>query len=151
MLSIQIRITGSRELKQKLTRLSSSLYDLRGAMDQVGAETARYYSNQGFNSQGGVFGAAWSPLARRTIVQKSRKYPGRSPLVRTGKMRDSFTYTASSRSVLVGNKMDYFKYHQSTLPRKKIPRRQMMGVNAPVKKIVQDIITAEIKRKIRAA
>lgn len=120
-------------------------------MNKIGDEAARYFANQGFSSQGGVFGARWSPLAKRTIVQKSKRFPGKSPLVRTGKMRDSFTYSASSRQVVIGNKMDYFKYHQSTLPRTKLPRRQMMGVNGPVRKMVQDIISDEIKLKIRNA
>lgn len=150
MLDIQIKITGTRQLKQKLTRLGSSLFDLRSSMGQIGNEAAKYFSNQGFNSQGGVFGERWSPLARRTMARKTKRYPGRPPLVASGKMRDSFTYTASSRSVLIGNKMDYFKYHQSTLPRKRIPRRATMGVNAPLKNMVRDIISAEIKAKLRA-
>ena len=148
---MQITITGTQRLRQKLTRLGSSLYDLRSAMSQIGNEAARYYSNQGFNSQGGVFGSAWSPLARRTVLRKAVKYPGRPPLVATGKMRDSFTYSASSRQVLVGNKMDYFKYHQSTLPRKRLPRRQMMAINDPVKRMITDIISKEVKSKIAAA
>jgi phage gpG-like protein len=120
-------------------------------MNEIGSSAAKYYSNQGFNSQGGVFGSKWSPLARRTILRKSKTYPGRSPLVATGKMRDSFTYTASNRQVLIGNKMDYFKYHQSTLPRKKLPRRQTMGINSPIKQMIQGIVSAEVKRKIKAA
>lgn len=150
MMNLQIKITGTRQLKQKLTRLGSSLYDLRSSMGKIGNEAAKYYSNQGFNSQGGVFGANWSPLARRTVLRKSKTYPGRQPLVATGKMRDGFTYSASARQVLIGNKMDYFKYHQSTLPRKKIPRRQTMGINNPIKNMIRDIIAAEVKGKIQA-
>jgi phage gpG-like protein len=151
MLELSIKIQGSKEVRAKLRRLGTSLYDLRSPMNEIGNQAARYYANQGMNSQGGVFGAAWTPLKRRTLARKSRTYPGRPPLVATGKMRDSFTFSASSKSVLVGNNAPYFKYHQSTLPRKRLPRRQMMGINAPVKKMVRDIISEEIERKIRAA
>lgn len=151
MISMTVKISGTARVQQKLKRLGSSLYDLKSSMGEIGEMAAKYYSNQGFNSQGGVFGQGWSPLARRTMLGKAKKYPGRSPLVATGKMRNSFTYSASSKQVLIGNKMDYFKYHQSTLPRKKIPRRQTMGVNDPIRRMVSEIIKSEIKTKIRAA
>ena len=150
MIQMQIKITGTKQLKQKLTRLGSSLYDLRNSMGKIGNEAAKYYSNQGFNSQGGVFGTTWSPLARRTLARKTKRFPGRPPLVATGKMRDGFTYVASARQVVIGNKMDYFKYHQSTLLRTRLPRRQTMGINAPIKNMIRDIISAEVKGKIQA-
>lgn len=151
MLQFQVEIKGSKETRQRLKRIGTGLFDLRHSMNQIGSEAGRYYANQGFNSQGGVFGASWSPLARTTILRKSKKYPGRPPMVATGKMRNSFTYSASSRQVLIGNKVDYFKYHQSTAPRRRLPRRAMMGVNDPIKRMVRDVITKEIHGKIRSA
>jgi len=119
-------------------------------MSEIGDEVAKYYANQGFNSQGGVFGAAWTPLKRTYALRKARRYPGRPPLVASGAMRDSFTYTAGSQEVLIGNKAEYFKYHQSTAPRSKMPRRQMMGINDPVRRTVRAIIEKEIQQKLRA-
>jgi phage gpG-like protein len=151
MLELSIQIKGSKETRAKLRRLGTSLYDLRSSMADIGKKSAEYYSNQGMNSQGGVFGNRWAPLKNRTIARKAKKYAGRPPLVATGKMRDSFTYAPSSRSVLVGNSAPYFKYHQSTLPRKKLPRRQMLGINAPIRTLVREIIKDEVYRKIQAA
>lgn len=150
-MQLSVRITGSKNIQSKLKRLGPELNNLKGSMNEIGREAARYYSNQGFNSQGGVFGARWSPLKRATTLRKARKYPGRPPLVASGKMRDGFTYTAGSNQVLIGNKMDYFKYHQSTAPRSKIPRRVTMGINSPIKSLVRSSIQNEIQRKIRAA
>lgn len=149
--SLTIKVSGTADIHRKLRKLGTSLTDLRISMMEIGDDTARYFSNQGFNSQGGVFGAVWKPLTRSTMNQKAKKYPGRSPLVRTGKMRDSFTYVASSRQVLVGNSADYFKYHQSTLPRNKLPRRQMMGVNSQIQKIIKERIEDDVRRKIQVA
>lgn len=151
MLAISIKVSGSQQTRDKLRRVGTSLYDLTFAMQDIGKNAAKYYANQGMNSQGGVFGAQWTPLKKRTIAQKAKKWGNTTPLVASGAMRDSFTYTASSRSVLIGNKAPYFKYHQSTLPRNKLPRRQMMGINDPIRQIIQKTINAEVKRKIRAA
>ncbi len=148
--SMTIKVSGTADIHRKLKRLGTSLYDLRGSMMDIGNEVGKYYSNQGFNSQGGVFGAIWKPLTTSSRNQKAKKFPGRPPLVRTGKMRDSFTYVASNNQVLIGNSMDYFKYHQSTLPRNKLPRRQMMGVNSAVQRIIKERIQDDVKRKIQA-
>ena len=149
-MQISIKVKGSKEMVAKLNKLGIRLKDMSFAMGEIGAEAARYYSNQGFLSQGGVFGNKWKTLDRIYALRKAQKYPGRSPLVATGKMRDSFTFTASKNSVLVGNKMDYFKYHQSTKKRSRMPRRPMMGINDPIRQIVRDMITKDIKKKIRA-
>lgn len=150
MLSMSITIRGSKETKAKLKRLGSSLYELKPEMADIGAKAAEYYSNQGFASQGGVFGARWAALSPRYAAIKAKLYPGRGMLVRTGKMQDSFTYAASNNQVIVGNSAPYFKYHQSTLPRSKMPRRASMGVNDPVRQMVRTIIEAGIRKKLRA-
>lgn len=54
-------------------------------------------------------------------------------------------------SVTIGNKMDYFKYHQSSAPRSKLPRRVMMSTGGNVKTIIGDIIQADIEGKIEKA
>ena len=151
MLSMSITISGTKKTQEKLKRLGSSLYDFKGAMGEIGAEGAKYYSNQAFASQGGVFGGRWASLSPRYAAIKAVLYPGRPMMVRTGKMQDSFTYAASSKEVLIGNSAPQFKYHQSTAPRSKMPRRAMMGVNDPVRKMVRTIIEADVRKKMRAA
>lgn len=120
-------------------------------MEDIGDQAADYYANQGFNSQGGVFGSPWARLKTSTLLRKTKRYPGRPPLVATGAMRDSFTHVAGSQQVLIGNKVDYFKYHQSTAPRLRLPRRQMMGINVPISRMVKSTIEQEIRKKIRLA
>ena len=150
-MQITIQVKGDKETKAKLQRLGKSIYNLKRAMELIGRDSADYFSNQGFASQGGVFGSPWQPLSARTLSQKNKSYPGRGPLVRTGTMQDSFEYNSSNSSVIVTNSAPYFKYHQSTLPRTKIPRRQTMGVNDPVRRIISQHIHDEIRRKIASA
>lgn len=159
---IQVEVTGSKEVQAKLNNLGNKLKQLDNAMRKIGDQLSRYYANDAFNSQGGVFDNNWPALADSTI--RSRLRASRSggsilsrsylPLV-SGQpqgMRDSFTYVASPTQVVIGNSKEYFKYHQSTRePRLRLPRRQMIGVNTRVKEIVRNNIQQEIDQKLREA
>lgn len=77
----------------------------------------------------------------------------RTPLV-TGHpdgMQFSFYANATSNSVTIGNTKPYFKYHQSTAPRKHLPRRQMLGINEDVISIVRQLAQAELGAKVGIA
>lgn len=150
-MQVSVVISGNKQLKSKLKRIAASFSNLSPAFNSIGEQMAHYYQTQGFLSQGGVFGGDWKALNRSYAVRKSKRYPGRPPLVASGKMISGFRYDASNTGVIVGNRMPYFKYHQSTLPRKKIPRRATMGVNDPIKNIIHDAIAKDIAAKIRRA
>lgn len=151
-MQITIVITGSRQLKKRLTRIGAGMHDFSAAFKTMGDKMATYYQTQGFLSQGGVFGQDWPRLSRSYAVRKAKKYPGRPPLVASGKMLSGFRFESTPTSVTVGNRMPYFKYHQSTRkPRRKIPRRAMMGINDPIKRIIHDTIVADMNAKLRKA
>lgn len=150
-LSIQIKVNGSEEVRRKMVKLGSSLYDFSGAMDKIGKAGSKYFQGPAWLSQGGVFGNKWAELSTDYAGRKAKTYPGRGPLVKTGGMQKSFYHKSSKSSVIIGNKASQFKYHQSTLPRRKIPRRQMIGASDGFKKIVRDIMKEDIKNKIRSA
>lgn len=151
MARVTIVIKGDKQIERKLKRLGDTITDLKRPMDKIGKEAGRYFSNQGFASQGGVFGAPWQRLSPGYAIAKAGKYPGRPPLVKTGKMRNSFTHRSSKDSVIISNNASYFKYHQSTQPRKRLPRRQMMGVNDNINRMVRKHIRNEIVSKLRSA
>ena len=70
-------------------------------------------------------------------------------LVATGVMRNSFSHEANEKSVRIGNDAPYFKYHQSSQPRTKMPRRQMIGVNDKVERLVAARFREDIREKLR--
>lgn len=150
---VSIEIRGSAEVRRKLKRLGPSLTNFRSAMGDIGQDVTEYYQNTAFASQGGVFGKVWARLRPSTINYKSKNYPQyvNAPLLATGAMRDGFTYTPGQTSVLITNTAPYYKYHQSTAQRSKLPRRQMAGINQPVKEIVRERLREDIKKKIRSA
>jgi phage gpG-like protein len=151
MLKYTIVIRGNAEVREKLRRLGSGIYKLKGAMRDIGQDTAAYYAGRAFEQQGTAFNNKWKPLKQEYAARKAQKYPGHGMLVASGTMKNSFTYAASETQVMIGNETDYFKYHQSTkTPRRKMPRRQMMGINEPVKRIVRDAIRKDIRKKMEA-
>lgn len=151
MLQVTVKISGSKEVQQKIAKLGKSFYMFKSAMDDIGKEVSNYYENTGFASQGGVFGARWAPLNMQYAKRKFMRYPGRSPLVASGTMQKSFAHKATETSVTIGNTADYFKYHQSSEPRTKMPRRVTMGINSAVRQMVKDIIDADVHSKIKQA
>lgn len=148
MLNISIHITGNKEEIERLKRLGKSLSDFGSEMDQVGRELKSYFGGQVFASDGGVFGG-WKRLSPGYTKRKIRDYPGKGILQASGSMQKSFTFDADKTSVFITNTDPKFPFHQSTAARTKMPRRQMIGVNADVKGIVHDIIQDGVKKKLR--
>lgn len=152
MLSVAITIKGDKETIAALGKLGSSFLNFQMAMRSIGKELTNYYGNNVFNSQGGAIGQRWPALAQATKKQKVKKFYTATPLVNTGDMKKGFTSTFPDvNSVTIGNKMDYFKYHQSSAPRTRLPRRVMMSTGGSVKTIIGDIIQADIEGKIEKA
>lgn len=88
-----------------------------------------------------------------TLASLRAGISARQPLV-TGHpdgMQFSFYANADANSVVIGNSQPYFKYHQSTAPRTRLPRRQMLGINDDVRGIAQQLIQADIAAKIETS
>lgn len=152
MLQVAITIKGDKETIARLGKLGTSLLNFQMAMRSIGKELTFYYGNQVFSSQGGALGQRWPALASSTREQKAKNWRGRSPLVRTGTMKSSFASAFPDvNSVLIGNEMPYFVYHQSSAPRRKLPRRVMMSTGGSVKTIIGRIIDDDINKKLQKA
>jgi len=83
--------------------------------------------DQAFQSEGAIFGG-WAPLSPRYEAWKSRHFPGRGILERTGKMRGGFRKEVGTRELVISNPLEYFRFHQSRMPRTKMPRRVMLFI-----------------------
>lgn len=138
---MSIKVTGGDKLIVKLNRLQTM--DLRPEFIQLGDFLRRYYSGEAFLSRGQVFGQRWQPI--KNSASKSRKYIGQ-PLERTGKMRNSFVASVGKNQVTITNSAPYFKYHQSSAPRRVLPRRIMLGVNNPITAKTLELLNNGIRR-----
>ena len=152
MLRMTIRVTGDKQVMHKLAILRRAGIDNKDVMQEIGKEAVSYYESDSFSTRGRVFGSAWKDLSPAYKVAKQEKWGSAYPiLVASGDMQRGFFARATKNSVTIDNKSPYYKYHQSSASRTKMPRRQMAGINNPIKRIVKDAITKDINRKLRAA
>jgi phage gpG-like protein len=149
-MQVRVVVTGDKQLISKLTALGPKLSEFSAAFAILGKELTDYYAGKGFASQGGIFGESWKQLSPVYASKKGRNFPGRGILVASGTMQRNFSFSATPTTLTIGNDTPYFKYHQSTEPRSKMPRRASMGVNSEVKSIVKTVLEADIRNKIRA-
>jgi phage gpG-like protein len=92
-----------------------------------------------FDTQGALSGG-WQPLTAGTIAGRVRAGFGASPILqRTGALRKSFYSFVDEKKALVTSRSPYFVYHQSRMPRTKIPRRAMLILTENTK---QNIVEA---------
>jgi phage gpG-like protein len=147
-MQISIKVSGDKQVLAKLEKLGDKLTRFGPEMDKIGDSLETYYAGQVFASQGGILGTPWARLSKGYAEEKAKQYPGRGPLVKTGKMIGGFRHKSNDQSVTVSNRMPYFVYHQSSAPRHKIPYRPMMGVNRDVKSIIAQMIEVGVRKRI---
>jgi phage gpG-like protein len=132
---IEIESFGETIVKRDLARFGDNLIDWSHAFDQVGA-IMRAASEAQFDTEGGHASGKWRELAESTKVKRGDD--GHPILQVTGALKDSLTrkfdpshIEVASRDVLrFGSTVPYGVYHQSTLPRTKIPYRPPVGLTA---------------------
>jgi phage gpG-like protein len=151
--SVSVNISGDTATIDKINALKESLENFSQAFKTLGAELVSYASNQVFSTQGGVYGTPWKSLAASTQAYKVKHYRQYAslPLIATGLMKNSFDFLATPNTLTIGNTAPYFVYHQSSAPRTKLPRREMLGVNVDVESIIKQVIDADIRDKLTAA
>jgi phage gpG-like protein len=92
-----------------------------------------------FDTQGALSGG-WQPLSVGTIAGRIRAGYGASPILqRTGALRKSFYAFVNEKKALVSSKSPYFVYHQSRMPRTKIPRRAMLILTENTKQNIVEV------------
>lgn len=135
-MQLRFNIDGQTQLSKVLLGIEGVVRDWTPALSTSAADIIDFIQNDVFNSEGEAIGDPWQPLSPGYAKQKERKYPGMPILQATGHMRESFGATIDASSLTVWNSATYFKYHQSRLPRKKIPRRVMMYLTDNLKQTI---------------
>jgi hypothetical protein len=125
-MQLQFIIDGDMQLSRILESYAANITDWTPAFEQSAAGLIEIFSTEVFDTQGQAIDESWSPLSRAYALQKAKKYGDMPILEATGNMRNSFGATIDPTSMTIFNAATYFKYHQSSLPREKIPRRVMM-------------------------
>jgi hypothetical protein len=156
-MEMAITFKGLDLTEQHITKFNASMHEgMPETMAEIGEELGKYYSGQAFVSQGAVYGKPWAPLADSTVAEKSKNWPGRPPLVRTGDLQNGFKYEATLVSVHVSNKVqvsgkggtyNLLELQQGGTSRG-IPPRLVMALNDTLKTEIVKKIVAGITLKI---
>lgn len=147
-MQISWSIEGEQQLARKLEKIGKEIKDWQPAFKEASDRLRNIFSEDVFSSQGGVLGQSWQPLKPQYLAQKIKAgYPA-DILVRTGKMKSNFYSNVYKDYAEIGNNTEYFKYHQSRLPRSKMPRRIMMKLGNPQKEMVVKIFHTYWYRKV---
>jgi len=143
-IELEFQVEGITELSRRLRITADRIKDFTPEFQEIGDYLTDFFSGPVFETRGAVLGESWKP----------RKDEGKytwSLLEKTGKMRFGFKSEPKPNQVKIWNITDYFKYHQSRLPRRKLPRRVMMKLIEPIKtrivKIFHQGIWERLKKK----
>lgn len=138
-MELQFEIEGEIQMHRRIGRLATMVGDWSGTFTNTGKYLKEFFRGDVFDTEGKVFGEKWvdGPYYNR--------------LQRTGVMRNSFIYQSAKDYVLVTNTAPYFKYHQSRLPRKKLPRRIIMKLDEARKQKIIKFFHTELINKANKA
>lgn len=152
MLSIGISVQGNDKVLRKLKKLGDSANDHRDAMREIGRQAVNYYGGTAFTDRGRPWGKAWADWSPAYKKWREKHFAGHPMLMLGGKgsehMQTRFFAKEDGNSVTIGNSASYYKYHQSSAPRSKIPRRQMAGINGNIKDIVKNVLREDLRNKL---
>jgi len=141
--TLNFTIEGDVQLSRRLRIVADKCKDFSTAFKKTGDFLTNYSNQDVFNSKGAVLDGLWP--ARKN--EKNYTWP---ILEKTGKMRAGFRSEASKMQVIVYNTQDYFKYHQSKLPRTRLPRRIMFKLNEFIKSSIVQIFHKDINDSINS-
>ena len=128
-IDIQFDIEGAKQVSASLDFIGDALDDFEQPLKKTTTLLLSVIQKQ-FDSEGNeLLGRKWVALDPVYRARKSKQFPNKKILERTGKMRGNFQSELSKASTAIFNPTSYFKFHQSKLPRQKLPRRIMMKID----------------------
>lgn len=138
MLEVVVTVEGEKQFSRRLGIVADGISDWRKPLFRIGGEL-RGSIDQNFSARGAMFGS-WAPRTR----------PYAWPLLeKTSRMRKGFRQTLTNDELVVFNIMPYFKYHQSRLPRSRLPRRVMMKIDRIRQQFIQKQFQQHVTEVIR--
>lgn len=147
-LKIDLKITGSDIVKERLQRMRVSLDDFKEEFKEVGQYLVDFYANPVFDTEGQILGQRWASLSPSYEWRKRRTFPGRGILEATGKMRRSFAYHAGRTLLRVVNeRQPIFSFHQ--LGTSKMPSRMIFLITDKVEQKVVSVFKNALLERIK--
>lgn len=155
-MSIGLQITvDTSQAEQTLLRIGRSL-DGSKFMLAVGLSLIDWITAN-FESEGRKTGQAWAPLSPRTIMRRRKRGGGAKILQDIGRLKMSFTKAPNPDvkingrgvSVTVGTETQYAIYHESSEPRRRLPRRPMLPTEKQAQTLATTLLNAYVAKVLR--
>jgi len=138
----------TKTIDRRLKILSAGVKDFKKPLKESGLFSVKLF-RENFDVVGAKF-KKWKALSPATIRAKARAGFPMDPLIATGRMQNSFKLFKLERLfVSIGNPVAYFKYHQSSSPRTRLPRRVMISTNATMIKTISKNFTDYLKALLK--
>lgn len=147
-MEISWSIEGEKELSRRLDLKANKLKDFKPPFTEAAKSLKKTFENDVFRTEGAVIEEKWKPLSPLTLALRAKRGQGSKILDATGRMKRSFTYAVSSQEAVIGNVAPYFKYHQSKLPRKRLPRRVMMKLAEEQKQMIVRTFLKHVRKSM---
>jgi len=129
-MEINFTIEGEKEMSRRLLNLGDNISDFSPEFKESTDFLKSFFRSEVFDSQGQAIGEPWP--------KRKKEYPW-PMLDRSGRMKRSFEGRGEKMYGEVWNATDYFKFHQSKMPRQKLPRRVMMKLTEELKNKIVSI------------
>ncbi len=115
--NISIEIGGRRQVVSTLKGVSDRSKNMMTPL-RKSADVVMSSIRKNFSTAGSLLQKPWQ--ARRMVYS----WP---ILNKTGAMKGGFLATVTNSAATISNRDPKFKYHQSSAPRRRLPRREMLG------------------------
>lgn len=121
---VRIEVQGLNETRRYFRSIQRINNDLRPFWRDIVIPKLKREASQVFQQEG----PGWQPLSRAYAYRKSRQYPGKKILVRTGRLKDSYINNPHTRynrhSLEFGPSSDLARIHEEG--RGKTPKRSVL-------------------------
>lgn len=151
MLQVEIQLKGDREVIKQLKAVGDSLGDWKPTLRTIADYFQNYFGETTFEFEGVNLGLPWPDLSQPYKDKKRVEFSGKGILERTGDLRKGWRTEVNKEFALIENKVPYGIYHQSTKPRKRLPRRALMHFNEQSKQYIVNEFASDLAKKIKAA
>ena len=135
-INIQFEIEGVKELSRRIIGIAKDTNDFSKEFKQSGDFLKLFSETKVFDSEGSILRKKWA------------SGPNYNKLQRTGRMRRGFKSRSKKMSTTVSNVVDYFKYHQSRLPRRRLPRRIMLRLTEQIRQRIVKFFSDGLNKRV---
>ncbi len=148
--AVEINVKEVVSLASKLSGLALKPSEREKLLTSLGVELEAQ-TQERFDTKVDPEGNEWEELSEKYRAYLSKRFPGAEPqLVVSGDLRDTIESQVESWKVTVGATKEYAAVHNFGFEKKKIPKRQYLGIGLEDERELEAIVDAFIEERLSA-